>query len=153
MLHNGRKKTPHHISLAQSIHDKTRSKQLIQIFNRMGICISYDEIERIDNGLTYRTILRAGENRVPVPPSIIPNILINGAMDNFDHNKNTSSGTGGSHDTILMLFQNIDDKTKSLPPQNSSKPKNISLTKYNLDCQQLVPFNKPSLNMTPYIHA
>ena len=144
MLHNGRKKTPLHISLAQSIHDKTRSKQLIQIFNRMGICISYDEIERIDNGLTYRTIARASENRVPIPPSIIPNILINGAMDNFDHEKNTSSGTGGSHDTILMLFQNIDDKTELPPLQNSIKPKNINITKHNLDCQQLVPFNKPS---------
>ena len=81
----------------------------------MGICISYDEIEQIDNGLTYRTIARAGENCVPIPPSIIPNILINGAMDNFDHKENTSS-TGGSHDTILMLFQNIDDKTELPPP-------------------------------------
>ena len=30
-------------------------------------------------------------------------------MDNFDHKENTVSGTGGSHDTILMLFQNIKD--------------------------------------------
>ena len=144
MLHNGRKKTPLHASLAQSIHDKTRSKRLIQICNLMGICISYDEIERIDNGLTYRTIARAGENRVPIPPSIIPNILINGSMDNFDHEENTSSGKGGSRDTILMLFQNIGDKTELPPLQNSIKPKNINITKHNLDCQQLVLFNKAS---------
>ena len=26
-------------------------------------------------------------------------------MDNFDHEENTLSGIGGSHDTILVLFQ------------------------------------------------
>ena len=54
------------------------------------------------------TIDIAGPNRVPVPPSILPSIFIHGAMDNFDHEENTSSGIGGSHDTILVLFQNTD---------------------------------------------
>ena len=27
-------------------------------------------------------------------------------MDNFDHEENTSSGISGSHDVVLVLFQN-----------------------------------------------
>ena len=31
-------------------------------------------------------------------------IIIQGAMDNFDHDEATKSGIKGSHDTVLMLF-------------------------------------------------
>ena len=98
-----------HISVAQTIHDTCRLKELAQIFNQMGYGISYSELEQIENALTQRTIRRAGSYRVPVPPSIKPSVLIQGAMDNFDHEENTSSGSGGSHDTILVLFQNCEN--------------------------------------------
>ena len=43
-----------------------------------------------------RTIHRAGEHRVPLPPVICTLSLIHAVMDNFDHEENTSSGIGGS---------------------------------------------------------
>ena len=105
----------------------------------MGYAISYSELEQIDNALTQRTIHRAESYRVPVPPSIKPSVLIQGAMDNFDHEENTSSGIAGSHDTILVLFQNCentdqDDAGKSCKPQDDcSKP-----ITHILNCQKLV---------------
>ena len=51
----------------------------------------------------------AGSHHVPVPPSIVLHELIHGVIDNSDHKENTVSGIGGSHDTILKLFQNIRD--------------------------------------------
>ena len=66
-------------------------------------------------------------------------MLIQGAMDNFDHEENTSSGIGGSHDTILVLFQNCENADqeevgKSCKSQNDcSKP-----ITHILDCQKLV---------------
>ena len=108
IVHNGQKKTPMHVSLPETVHDICRSKELIQILNRIGLCMSYNEVERLDNNLALRTIKKADIHRVPVPPSIQPGLLIQGAMDNFDHEENTKSGIGGSHDTILMLFQNPD---------------------------------------------
>ena len=56
IIHNGKQKTPFHISLTEAIHDTCRSKTLIQIMNRLGLCISYDEMEKIDTGLAQRTI-------------------------------------------------------------------------------------------------
>ena len=106
LIHNGKKKTPMHVSIASAVHDLTRSKQLIRIFNCLGLGISYDELERIDCALARRTIDRAGNHRVPIPPSIKGNDVIHGAMDNFDHEENSKSGKGGSHDTILVLFEN-----------------------------------------------
>ena len=62
--------------------------------------------KKIDTGLAQRTINTAGVNRTPIPSTIKNNVLLQGAMDNFDHDENTPSGIGGSCDTILMVFQN-----------------------------------------------
>ena len=83
---------------------------------------SYNEVERLDNSLALRTIKKAGIHRVPLPPTIQPGIVIQSAMDNFDHEENTKFGIGGSHDTILMLFQNPDKDKQCKPRQLSTKP-------------------------------
>ena len=63
----------------------------------------------IDTALVQHTIDMTCSHRVPVPSSIVCHELLHGAMDNFDHKENIVSGIGGSHATILMLFQNIKD--------------------------------------------
>ena len=70
MVHNGKKKNPLHVSLAELFHDKSRSKLIIDILNKLGLCISYEEVRRIDFGLANRIINAWGSNRVPVPLSI-----------------------------------------------------------------------------------
>ena len=83
-----------------------KSESLIQVFNRLGLCISYNDLERADIAITQKTINLAWPNRVPVPKYITLSPIIPGAMDNFDHEVNTSSGIIGSHGTILGLCQN-----------------------------------------------
>ena len=51
MAQNGQKKTTMHVGLSETVHDICRSKELIRIMNRMGLCWSYDEVERLDSGL------------------------------------------------------------------------------------------------------
>ena len=77
--------------------------------NHLGLCRSYEEVERIDIALVQHTIDMTGSYRVPVPSSIDLHELVHGAVDNFDHKENADSGIGGSHGTILMLFQTIKD--------------------------------------------
>ena len=105
-IHNGQKKTPLHVSLCETIHDTCRYKKLIQILNRMGLGMRHDELEKTDVCLAERTIAAARPHRTRVSSIIKENTIIHGAMDNFDHEENTQSGKRGSHDTVLMLFQN-----------------------------------------------
>ena len=102
--------------------------------NRLGLCISYDKMEKIDNGLAQRTINIAGVNRTPIPSIIKNNVLLHGAMDNFDHDENTPSGIGGSHDTILMVFQNDQNKSNEKSAEISQMPQNFPSKKRALDC-------------------
>ena len=98
-----------HVARSEASHDKCRSEKLIQIMNHLCLCISYDEVERSDNALVQHTIDMASSHPVPLPSSIVPHGLVHEAMGNFDHKENAVFGIGASHDTILMLFQNITD--------------------------------------------
>ena len=45
-VHNDRRKTPLHLMAAHNIYDKCKSRELITSLNRIGVCISYNEIQR-----------------------------------------------------------------------------------------------------------
>ena len=65
LVHSCRKKVPLHISISQGIRDKCRWERLIQILNKLRLCISYDGLERIDCSLANETMDSCVENKVP----------------------------------------------------------------------------------------
>ena len=160
MIHNGMKKTPRHIANAQAIHNLSRSKTLITMFNRQGLCCSYDDVLRQDQMLANRTIIRAEGHRVPIPPSIKPEILVRGAMDNFDREEDTKSGMHGTHDTVLVLFQDrqVEDNQQDIILDETDRPENyagmfgIDGTSRSLDkeigAQKLLCYHKPKRRCT-----
>ena len=151
IIHNGRKNTAIHTSIAQSIHDECRSKKLISVFNNLGLCISYDEIYGIDYLLADRILKTMENHRVPVPSAIVPSKHIHGAMDNFDHIENSQSGKGSSHDTILMVFQNNKEISEDRQ-EISCKPLDVSSNRCItniLDCQKQISFHRPGRASIP----
>ena len=117
-IYNRTIKTPPHVSIGQTVHESGRSKQLIQILNGLGICKSYDEIERQNCPLSLRTIHLPGNENVPLPPSIVPGNLVQADIDNFDHEEGTPSLIGGSYDTIMVVFQNNQQHQEKLLGKN-----------------------------------
>ena len=132
VIQNGKKHNPFHVGLAELFHADSIAKLVIEILNKIGWCISYDELQRIDFGLMKRVMNAIGANRVHVSMSINKRRLIRGAMDNFDHTEVTSSGIGGSHGTILMLFQN-QNKNANSPKALSKKPTGSPQNQKSLD--------------------
>ena len=61
-------------------------------------------------------------NRVPVSLNINPTSIVHGVTDNFDRDENTSSGIGGGHDTILMLFQNVRNQLTTMSYFQTREP-------------------------------
>ena len=64
------KNVPLRIANLQSINDKCRSKQLIQMFNKLKVCISHDDLEGIDCSLANEIVISCIENKVPHPPTV-----------------------------------------------------------------------------------
>lgn len=114
ILTDGNEPTPFHVSVAQAVHSLTRSKELVTALNHHGLCVSYFTVKRIDVDLAEKVITTTGDNRVPLPCVLEARSPLNGALDNFDRNESTLAGTGSTHDTILVIFQNV--------PHNLQKP-------------------------------
>ena len=132
IVHNDLKPTPMHVNLVQTIHNLTRSKELIEILNTLGFCFGYKKMKNIDFAIAKRITSLLGPNdRVPLAPVFTPVHPISGAMDNFDHIERNLSGKGSSHDTVLVLFQTV--------PVNDTSPSNLEgRLKEILPCQQLL---------------
>lgn len=112
--------------------------------DRLGLCMSYHQLEGIDIGVDTRSTKSAGENMVPVPENIENSIVINGPMNNFHNKEGTQSGIRSSHDRILMLIQNAYDSVKEHPLKISKQLSNLSSNKrsleYILKCQKSVRY-------------
>ena len=66
-------------------------------------------------------------------------------MVNFDHTEVKSSGIGGSHDTILVLFQNQNENETcpmALSKKPTGSPKNQDSLYKTLPCQELIEMGK-----------
>ena len=118
--------------MSETIHNISKSKRLIQIMNKLGLSMSHEEMERVDYGLTHKIIKQAGNGRVSVSTSIFSSNIIHGAMGNFDHEEDTISGIKGSHDTVMVIFQNnvkteIEESCVSVLPTNDVFPKIVDL--------------------------
>ena len=48
----------------------------------------------------------SGNEHVPLPPSIVSENLVQAPTDNLDNEEGTPSRIGGSHDTIMVVFEN-----------------------------------------------
>ena len=112
----------------------------------MGLCMSYDKLEKIDVSLAERIIATEGPHRTPVYSTIQENIIIHGAMNNFGHEKNTQSGKKRSHDTVLILFQNSNGTSQDSyliisRTSDNITPKRRSL-EHILNCQKLVRWGR-----------
>ena len=104
-----RKLTPKHIGLGLTIHQATRSKELVQLLHSAGHCVSYDTVLRMDNTIANDVLQRYRENgNVFVPSNFTENSdtkYTRYAVDNIDINEETLSGMGTFHATQVAAFR------------------------------------------------
>lgn len=142
------KMTPFNCGITETIHCLTKSRELVDAMNRLGTCMSYDSMKRIDTDIAKWIIEVTGENRCPVSDDIKPGYPIQCAVDNFNHQERSMSGISVSNDTVLVIFQNQieptiggdithDKETFSSRKPCKSKDRSRALETV-LPCQQLI---------------
>ena len=121
------------------MYDVCKSRELITALNRIGTCVSYNEIKRTRSSLAQYTLHQSEKVGVPIPSHFVSDSFTSAAFDNFDHRDRSSpSGTESNHETVLTLFQ-IKPVQTSSKPYKSSVQLQLSDTS-NLSCQQIKPF-------------
>ncbi|GBP39646.1 hypothetical protein EVAR_25469_1 [Eumeta japonica] len=81
-------------------------------WNRYGYCINYNAIEELEIEATYTSTSRAG-----LRPEVInrtDNLSVGIAYDNFDRFVDTKTGKDTLHDTVWIIYQNIDSTLENI---------------------------------------
>lgn len=99
---NGEIKPSTCLTTALTTKSLTGSRQMINLLNRLGHCVSYTVTEEIETELAYAC---SSENRI-LPFDLSPNVYTHVAFDNFDLYVETSTGKDTLHDTVGIAYQN-----------------------------------------------
>ena len=91
---------------SSAIYEKCRIRELLTSFNRLGLCTSCKETKLHRKNLAKLAISRNSDPGIPLPTHFSKSHFAIAAMDNFDHSDfNSLTGTAGTHDTAMTLFQ------------------------------------------------
>ena len=101
----GRVKLPKHTSLAMCVHHLTSSKRLIELLNRMGHCVSYDEMRAVNTSIAEEVLAKVEEFGTVIPTNIKPGTFVQIAADNNDLNEETLDGKNTTHATTMVIYQ------------------------------------------------
>lgn len=106
----GHKLTPKHIGIGLTVHQATRSKQLVQLLHAAGLSVNYDTVLRMDNTIVNDVLERYKESgKVFVPRNFTgttkPAGYTHFPVDNIDINEETLSGMGTFHATQVAAFR------------------------------------------------
>ena len=133
--------------VSQAQYGKNRSKEALQLHNRIGTAEGYKKTRQRREVMKEYTLKRSGDNEVPIPGSFSIPGWIFAAIDNKDWDDDSSlSGTEGKHQSVTALYQEI---TYNPPPKSSLSEMGITKTvkslKDVLPCQVVNPHEKPIL--------
>lgn len=125
-IFNGKCKTSKHIKLGMALKSLTSSRNIIDIIHRYGHCISYPGVEELETEATYYAMQKS--TLCPEAIKLNPNLCTGVAFDNFDRFVETKSGKDTLHDTVGIIYQNVDSdtshelETPNLPTDTSEEP-------------------------------
>ena len=102
----GRVKLPKHTSLAMCVHHLTSSKRLIELLNRMGHCVFYDEMRAVNTSIAEEVLAKVEEFATVIPTNIKPGAFVQIAANNNDLNEEALDGKNTTHATTILIYQN-----------------------------------------------
>lgn len=105
-ISNGKKLTPKHIGLALTLHQATRSENLVNMFHAANHCIPIWTVRAFDNAIANSILDRYKSNGyVYVPDNIKAGTFMHFSCDNIDVLESTIDGKNTFHCTQMMVWQ------------------------------------------------
>ena len=114
LVSRGQKYTLKHVGIGVTVHQATRSKELVQLLHAAGHSISYETVLRLDNAIANDTLERYNTNGNIIVPRNFTESLHSSytcyAIDNVDINGETLSGMGTFHATQSAAFCRMNEE-------------------------------------------
>jgi hypothetical protein len=102
----GKKWTPKHIGLAITLHQATRSTDLVLLFNKAGHCLSYEQVLKVGTALGESTLKSMDPlSGAGIPTNIVANKFVHYTEDNIDFLDETIDGKNKFYATQMEAWQ------------------------------------------------
>ena len=129
---------PKHAALGISLKSMLRSKHFINVINKFGDCISYDQALRIDT-FWAEDLLQAEDGYAMVPSNIVKGVFAQAASDNCDYMQALAS----YHVTNSVIYQypmSSEASFSSAAIRSAAKKRKSRSRKLSLKPQPLLKF-------------
>ncbi|CAH2103948.1 unnamed protein product [Euphydryas editha] len=117
--------------LGMALKSLTSSRKIIDIIHRYGHCISYPGVEELETEATYTSIEKSSVCPETIKKS--PDLCTGVAFDNFDRFVETKTGKDTLHDTVGIIYQNVDlntsDESQSINVSDAHNEVTLNLKK------------------------
>ena len=97
--------TPKHIGLGSTVHQATRSKELVNLLHRAGHVMSYRDVIKLDTALAENTLKTMDEHGAVVPPNLVRGRFVHFSTDTVDINEATLDAKDTFHATQIAAWQ------------------------------------------------
>ncbi|VDI24249.1 Hypothetical predicted protein [Mytilus galloprovincialis] len=91
------------------IHCKTRKRDLVDTFFKLGLSVSYDQVLQIATFMVNDACRRYIKEGIVCPTILLQNIFTSSAVNNIDHNPTSISSKDPFNGTGISLFQHISE--------------------------------------------
>ena len=111
------RENPQVVGLALSLHHDTRSKKVVELFNKQGLCVSYGRTLQLETALANAVVENTWNfGGLYVPPFLKKGSFVFFAADNTDFSEDTPDGKGTTHGTIVAVYQKQDAPGDAVAP-------------------------------------
>ena len=102
----GKHWTPKHVGLASTLHQATRSKELVQLFHNAGHIVSYHSLLQVDTAMAEKTLQTMdADTGAVIPPNCVPSRFTHFSCDNIDIDDAGLDGKESFHATQMAAWQ------------------------------------------------
>ena len=100
--------------MASTLHQKTRSKDLVTLFHQAGHCISYDSLLKVDTTLSEDTLKSLDKTTgAVIPRNLVQGKFIHFSADNIDIRDESLDGKNIFSATQMAAYQRGDENNKA----------------------------------------
>ena len=125
---NGKKWTPKHIGLGSTLHQVTRSKDLVKLFHKAGHILSYDQILQVDTGLAESFLNSLDEESgTVIAPNLVQGNFVHFSADNIDILDETMDGKNTFHARQIAAWQRGTEDMSLLYGVSPSKKRSLKV--------------------------
>ena len=137
--HNKSRESPLPVYLGVFLHNKTRKRELVDMFYELGLSVSYDRVLEISTDQGTKICKYYDRLNTVCPPQLKKGVFTTSAVDNINHQTSATTAKSLFNGTGISVFQhgNSEETVESEPTMPLEESPDCTVATTNLSRKSL----------------